>query len=220
MDEQDYIPLSQLSHAGYCLRRAALIANEQLWRESSDTAKGRREHARVHTERIERRGNEIKLYEYSVFSDEFGISGKCDCVEATYDESGCTIPVADFPVKLYPIEYKHGSVRKEEEYEIQLCAQAMCLEEMFATKIDKGAIFYISSHKRFEVELSDTLRHRVKDIIDQINAFKKDFSVPLAEYGAKCVKCSLAELCMPKTKPSANKYCTELKQAAKEEWET
>lgn len=105
MDDWDRIPISRLSQAGYCLRRAALLTNEQLWTESADTAKGREEHQQVHTTRIEKRGNEIKLYEYSVFSDTLGISGKCDCIEAFADPSGCMIPGVAFPDRLYPVEY-------------------------------------------------------------------------------------------------------------------
>lgn len=92
-DEENELLLSQLTHAGYCLRRAALVMNEQLWRESSDTAKGRMEHEKVHTQRVERRGDHIKLYEYDVFSETMGVRGKCDCIEAERDEHGCLIPV-------------------------------------------------------------------------------------------------------------------------------
>ena len=106
-DKDDYILLSQITQAGYCLRRCALVMNEQLWHESSDTAKGRMEHKNVHEHRVEKRGNEIKLYEYDVFSDSLGVKGKCDCIEAVRDENGCEISAVDFPVRLYPVEFKH-----------------------------------------------------------------------------------------------------------------
>ena len=80
-DEQEYLPLSWLSQADYCLRRAALLLNERVWVENVETAKGRAEHERVHTQRVERRGDFVKLYENSVFSDKMQISGKCDCIE-------------------------------------------------------------------------------------------------------------------------------------------
>lgn len=128
-DEQEYLPLSWLSQADYCLRRAALLLNERVWVENVETAKGRAEHERVHTQRVERRGDFVKLYENSVFSDEMQISGKCDCIEAVRDEKGCTIPAVDFPVRLLPVEYKHGKIRYESEYKIQLCAEAMCLRK-------------------------------------------------------------------------------------------
>ena len=149
-DEQEYLPLSWLSQADYCLRRAALLLNERVWVENVETAKGRAEHERVHTQRVERRGDFVKLYENSVFSDEMQISGKCDCIEAVRDENGCTIPAVDFPV-----EYKHGKIRDESEYKIQLCAEAMCLEEMYHTTIPAGALFYITAHRRVDVELDE-----------------------------------------------------------------
>jgi CRISPR-associated exonuclease Cas4 len=216
MDEWDYIPLSRLSQAGYCLRRAALLTNEQLWSESADTAKGRSEHASVHTMRIERRGEQMKLYEYEVFSDTLGIRGKCDCVEATACPDGCRIPAVEFPVVLYPVEFKHGKVRDEEEYEIQLCAQAMCLEEMYHTSISEGAIFYISSHRRQTVALDAELREKVKKTITAVDQLRRRFSIPAAEYGPKCKRCSLRELCMPEVQSSAAAYCRQLEAEAKE----
>ncbi len=104
MDDWDPIPISRLSHAGYCLRRAALLTNEQLWAESAETAKGRAEHLSAHRARIERRGTELRLFETSVRSDTLNISGKCDCIEAVADEAGCLIPGISFPVRLYPVE--------------------------------------------------------------------------------------------------------------------
>ena len=115
MDEEEYLPLSWLSQATYCLRRAALLLNERLWMENADTAKGRDEHRRAHERRIERRGDQLKLFEYDVYSAQLRIWGKCDCVEAQRCEPGCRIPAADFPVCLYPVEYKHGSVREGPE---------------------------------------------------------------------------------------------------------
>ena len=191
MDEWEPIPLSRLSHAGFCLRRAALLTNEQVWAESADTAKGRSEHERVHTQRIERRGDSAKLYEFPVFSKAMGVSGKCDCIEAEVSAQGCMIPALDFPVRLYPVEYKHGKLRAEQEYEVQLCAQAMCLEEMFQTQIPEGAIYYITSHRRYPVSFTAELRSLVKETIERIEAFRRSFSIPPAEYGAKCKACSL-----------------------------
>ena len=86
-NKDDYLLLSQLTQAGYCLRRAALIMNEQLWQESADTAKGRFEHDRVHDQRTEKRADKISLYEQDVYSDELKIMGKCDLLEANRDLS-------------------------------------------------------------------------------------------------------------------------------------
>ena len=215
MDEWEPILLSRLSHAGYCLRRAALLTNEQLWEESADTAKGRLEHQRVHTQRIERRGSQLKIYEQTVFSNSLGIGGKCDCIEAEADKNGCRVPAVDFPVRLYPVEFKHGIVREEEEYEIQLCAQAMCLEEMYHTEIPEGAIFYISSHRRLPVQLTEALRQRVRETILVLDRVRKEFAIPPAVYGPKCRKCSILASCMPKLQASAESYCAQLALEAK-----
>ena len=216
MDEEEYLPLSWLSQATYCLRRAALLLNERLWMENADTAKGRDEHRRAHERRIERRGDQLKLFEYDVYSEQLRIWGKCDCVEAQRCESGCRIPAADFPVCLYPVEYKHGSVREEPEYNIQLCAQAMCLEEMYHTHIPSGAIFFITAHRRLEVAFTSELRAKTKTAANALWEIRRTLKVPAAEYGRKCQRCSLKDLCMHKTASSAKAYCQTLAREAQE----
>lgn len=216
MNEWEPIPLSRLAHAGYCLRRAALLTNEQLWQENADTAKGRNAHGRVHTSRIEYRGDVLSLFEYDVYSDEMNLAGKCDCIEAVKAEDGCHIPAADFPVRLYPVEYKNGKLRDEEEYELQLCAQAMCLEEMYDTQIEEGAIFYISSHRRKVVSFTSELRAAVRRIVAELERLRRDFTVPAAQAGPKCSRCSLRELCMPDAAVSARTYCKKLAREAME----
>ena len=165
MNDREYLPLSWLAQVNYCSRRAALLLNERVWNENVETAKGRTEHERVHTKRIEKRGNLVKLYEYEVVSEILGIVGKCDCIEATINKNGCKIPAVEFPVSLLPIEYKHGTVRDEMEYKIQLCAQAMCLEEMYQTRIFKGELFFIVDSDDFLTE----------DAIECINNIHKKY---------------------------------------------
>lgn len=212
----EYLPLSYLSQLGYCPRRVGLLLNERIWLESSDTAKGRKEHESVHTQRIERRGQELKLFEYPVISNNLGVSGKCDLIEARGDPSGCRIPAADFPVLLYPVEYKHGKLRDEQEYKIQLCAQAMCLEEMYHTSIPEGALFYISSHRRQRVVLDEMLRRIVLETVEELHRIRETLTVPAARYSEKCKRCSLLEYCMPAVGHSARAYCQKLAQEAKE----
>lgn len=216
VDELEYLPLSLLSQVGYCSRRAALLMNERLWSENADTARGRAEHENVHDQRTEKRGEHIKIYEYTVYSDALRLLGKCDCIEAVRSGSGCRIPGAEFPVQLYPIEYKHGTVREEEEYQVQLCAQAMCLEEMFHTSIPEGALFFISSHRRLTVSLDAALRRRTQELAQALHTLRSELSVPAAVYGPKCRRCSLQELCMPKVKSSARSYCRSLRREARE----
>ena len=215
-NKDDYILLSQLTQAAYCPRRAALIMNEQLWQDSADTVKGHFEHERVHEQHMERRTDKISLYEQDVYSDVLKINGKCDLVEAIKDEKGTVLPFASFSVILYPVEFKHGNVREEEEYKIQLCAQALCLEEMYQTIIPEGALFFTSSHRRLPVQLDDALRGKTKAVIESVRRIKENFILPPPAYGPKCQKCSLKDECAPKTKRSAAGYCQKLRKEAKE----
>lgn len=216
---EELIPLSLLSQANYCLRRAALIWNERVWAESADTAEGRTDHEKVHEQRIERRGSEIKLFEYEVFSNKLSLIGKCDCIEAEMDANGCCLPSVDFPVRLFPVEYKHGKEREEFEYEVQLCAQAICLEEMFNTHIPSGAIFYIKSHRRHEVSFTAELRKAVEKTISRLRDIREDFLIPPPVYTVKCSKCSLLDYCQPDIQQSAKAYCETLKREARGELE-
>ena len=198
MDEWEPIPLSRLSHAGFCLRRAALLTNEQVWAESADTAKGRSEHERVHTQRIERRGDSAKLYEFPVFSKAMGVSGKCDCIEAEVSAQGCMIPALDFPVRLYPVEYKHGKLRAEQEYEVQLCAQAMCLESMLCCDIPEGALYYGEIRRRERVSFTPELRAGVRELLAEMHELCRRGYTPKVKPTKSCNACSLKELCLPK----------------------
>ena len=122
----------------------------------------------------------------------------------------------DFPVRLYPVEYKHGKLRDEQEYKMQLCAQAMCLEEMYRTAIPEGAIFYLSSHRRQTVLLDEPLRRLVRETAKELHRIRETLSVPSADYSQKCRRCSLLEYCLPGVRQSARAYCEQLAQEAKE----
>lgn len=206
MNDTEKIPLSYLSQYYFCKRRAGLILLEQAWEDNVYTVEGSLQHERVHTKRIEKRGNFVKLYELSVFSELHCLSGKCDCVEAYECEEGAVIPALQQTYQLYPIEYKHGRIRNEIEYQVQLCAQAMCLEEMFGCCIPKGALFYIDAHRRIEVELHQELRKLVTDGASALRKMLEAQKVPSATFERKCLKCSLYEICQPKVKASASSY--------------
>lgn len=208
--EQDLLPLSWISQYGYCPRRAALLALEQLWNENEYTAAGRSQHDRVHTARIEHHGTQINLYELAVFSRALGISGKCDCVEAQESPNGVPLPFAAGRFVLYPVEYKHGVVRSESEYQMQLCAQALCLEEMYGAQISHGALFFIDAHRRDEVILTPALREKTKNVTRELAVLAAQSHLPTAEYGPRCKKCSMQELCIPTLKHSAKSYCNTL----------
>ena len=206
-EPQELFPLSWISQYGFCPRRCGLLALDRVWSDSEDTVKGSLEHARVHTARIEKRGERIALYEWSVFSRSLGVSGKCDCVELHASPEGVPVPFAGGTYSFHPVEYKHGIVRCEEEYNLQLCAQAMCLEEQFHCAIAQGALFYIDDHRRVEIDLTAELRNLTVETAGNIVKLMKSEKLPPAVYQAKCRKCSLAELCEPKTAASSGVYC-------------
>lgn len=209
-DEHELLPLSYLSQYGYCPRRCALLLLEQVWIENEYTAAGRAEHERVHTARIERRGDLITLYEFPVFSRALGVSGFCDCVELHADINGVTLPFGKDKYTIYPVEYKHGVVRDEREYQIQLCAQAMSLEERYGCAIHSGALFFIDAHRRDEVLFTPELRAETNRIAVALSDLSASTVFPVAEYGPKCKKCSLLETCQPRVAQFAGTYCGNL----------
>ncbi|MCM1100268.1 MAG: CRISPR-associated protein Cas4 [Clostridium sp.] len=205
-ESRELFPLSWLSQYGYCKRRCSLLALEQIWQENEYTAAGRIQHKRVHTARTEQRGEVINIYEMPVFSRRLGVSGFCDCVEARLSPSGVSVPYGEGKYTFFPVEYKHGIVRDEEEYHLQLCAQAICLEERFGTQVQKGAIFFIDAHRRDEVVLTEELRAKTWETAKEISKMIEDQKLISAVYGAKCKKCSLQEVCRPRIVKSSRPY--------------
>ena len=188
-----------------------------MWNENECTAEGRAQHQRVHTARVERRGAQIFLYEQPVFSRTLGVSGLCDCVEARPSPEGVQLPYGTERYRLYPIEYKHGVVRDEEEYHIPICAQAIWLEERYGTHIPLGAIFFIDAHRRDEIPLSPELRGKTLQTAQALQELVAEETLPPASYGAKCKKCSMQDYCQPKLKRTANSYCRTLWETALQE---
>lgn len=215
-NEEEKLPLSYISQYGYCPRRAALLMNQQLWQENEYTAEGRAQHQRVHDGRVERRGDQLKLYEFSVWSNELMLSGKCDCVEAVKQPDGASLPEQEGRFRLFPIEYKHGRMRHEPEYEMQLCAQAICLEEMYGVSIPEGALFFIDVHQRLAVSFSEDLRRRTRQTSEALWLCFREKALPPAKESPKCKKCSLREPCMPGLSRSAREYCRGLLDELKE----
>jgi CRISPR-associated exonuclease Cas4 len=139
-----------------------------------------------------------------VFSDRLGLSGKCDIVEQNGDGTLC------------PVEYKKGPRRKFINDDAQLCAQALCLEEMFQTTVPRGAVFHAASKRRREVEFTSELRQSTEDAIAALHVLVKTAIVPSAVFKPACEECSLYEICLPKltSRPSS------LAQAARRLYQT
>jgi len=214
MNEEDYIPLSSLSHFWFCPRRAGLLLINRAWSDNEFTVLGHQAHQRVHEEGMERRGDHVRLNRFYVESARLGLRGYCDLVEASADGSGVELPDLHGHWRLYPVEYKHGAFRDEIEYEVQLCAQAMCLEEMLDTSIPCGALFYTNVHRRKEVILDEQLRNRVVEGAAQIREMLMSQHVPSALESHKCKKCSMFDSCMPYVCNKTEAYIRELYQLA------
>ncbi len=212
MEDEERIPLSYVAQYGYCPRRAGLLMNQQLWMENEHTAEGRFQHQRTHDHRVERRSDLLTFYEFPVVSNTLGLSGKCDCVEASASPDGVPLPGEPSRYILYPVEYKHGPLRQESEYMQQLCAQALCLEEMYDAKIHKGALFYIQSHRRQEIAFTPELRQATLETIQALWQLWHTQGLPSAKPGKHCGKCSMQEVCMPKLTTFAVAYRHKLLQ--------
>lgn len=210
MESDNYIPLSYISQYSYCPRRAGLLLLEQQWEDSTDTVKGSAEHKNVHNQDTRYHSGKIEITEIYVSSSHMGVAGKCDMVEAYTDNNGTFFPfLNEIRYKLYPIEYKHGKLRNEEEYIYQLCAQAMCLEEIYNCKINSGAIFYISSHRKTEILFTSMLREKVKTVCNELHQMLTSEKIPCHELTPKCQRCSLINVCGPEINYSVNQYISE-----------
>ena len=187
--DSEIIPISAISHHLYCPRQCALIHVEGVFADNDLTIGGNLGHERVDQEaaRFEK-GKKIET-SYRVFSEELGISGIADLVE--FPKNGPP----------YPIDYKHGKIAKWDTHDAQLCAVALCLEEMLDVKISEGAIYHISSKKRREVTFDERLRKTTLQAIEEIRESLQKSFVPVAAYAKICDRCSLLEICMPRLKP-------------------
>ena len=200
------LPLSYLSQVRYCPRRAALILLDQAWADNEYTASGASGHEVAHAGGIERRDDSVRICDFRVHSDKLGLSGRCDLVEAISDPAGVHLPFLKGAWRLYPVEYKHGKVRDEEEYNLQLCAQAMSLEEAYGGSIPEGAVFYLTAHRRKPVALTEGLRREVEVCAARLWQLMESKKLPPPIDGPKCLKCSLNEVCQPRLSRSARAF--------------
>lgn len=198
-DEADFIPISALQHYVFCKRRAALVHIEQIWQDNLATTEGNAMHERVHDEMFESRGDVRFRTTMTLCSKSLGITGIADVVEfKRVDVSGIDIKGIPGVWQVFPIEYKRGTLHNEKAYETQLCAQALCLEEMLSTSVASGAIYWGETHRRQEIEFSQTLREHTVNTVEEVREFLLQGKTPLPRYDKKCKGCSLFDLCMPK----------------------
>lgn len=195
--------LSGLQHYEFCRRQWALIHIEQQWAENGRTTSGELMHKKAHEETaVEKRGDLLIMRGLRVFSPILGISGQSDVVEFRQASSGVTLSGYDGFWRVIPVEYKRGTAKEGREDEVQLCAQAMCLEEMLLTEIPKGYLYYGENKRRTEVAFNQELRAHVALICEEMHALYRRGHTPKVKTSKKCRACSLKDLCMPKLNKS------------------
>lgn len=196
--EEDYLQLSGLQHFAFCRRQWALIHVEQQWKGNLYTVEGDLFHRRVHDEKIrERRGDTLILRGLAVSSPKLGLSGKCDVVEFHADPKGISLHGESGLWRPFPVEYKRGAPKDHQEDELQLCAQAMCLEEMLCCIIPDGALFYGEIRRRTSVHFTQTLRNKVCTMVEEMHQLYHRGYTPKIKPSKGCRLCSLKELCLP-----------------------
>jgi CRISPR-associated exonuclease Cas4 len=183
-DSDDPIMISALEHWSYCPRQCALIHVEQTFDENLYTLRGQAVHKRVDTPETEVQPDVRIERALQLWSKRLGLVGKADVVEFHGE-----VP--------YPVEYKHGPRREHTHDDLQLCAQAMCLEEMLGVSVSRGAIYHHSSRRRREVICDENLRRRVEDTVMAVRAMLSVGALPPPVNDKRCEHCSLKESCMP-----------------------
>jgi CRISPR-associated exonuclease Cas4 len=205
--EDDLLPISGLQHVVYCERQAALIHLERLWSENVHTVEGRHLHDRADDAGGESRRDVRIVRALPLRSFALGVSGVADVVEFHRAEAGTPLPGRTGLWRPFPVEYKKGKPKRHRADEVQLCAQALCLEEMFAVAVPEGALFYGVTRRRKVVALDPGLRQLTADVAERFRRIIDSRITPPAEWGAKCRQCSLIDECRPRSaEKSACRY--------------
>jgi CRISPR-associated exonuclease Cas4 len=204
--EREMIPLSALNQFLYCPRRAALIHVEGIFKDNEHTVRGNIVHEHADLAGYEVAKGVTVLRALPVWSDRLGLSGKCDVVEAWEGKAESRKQKAEMISEppyvgsyrsLAPVEYKKGKRRAFDNDDAQLCAQGLCLEEMFGVTVERGAVFHAASKRRREVEFTAELRKLTEEAIAELHRLVANGSVPAAVFKPACEECSLYEICLP-----------------------
>lgn len=194
--EEELLPLSGLQHLIFCERQCALIHIEQAWVENRLTAEGRIMHERVDSKDCESRGNVRIEYSMPLRSLRLGLVGKADVVEfhrkpvPGKEKHKIWVP--------FPVEYKRGKPKKDNSDKVQLCAQALCLEEMMKIEIHEGALFYGKTRRRLDVPFGIAMRQETEDAAKRLHDLFQSGRTPRPVYTKKCDRCSFIDTCLPK----------------------
>lgn len=206
--EDDLLMLSALQHLLFCPRQCALIHLEQAWTENRFTAEGRVLHERVHTAGTDSRRTVRVEYDMPIRSLRLGLSGRADIVEMHQQEDDSWLP--------FPVEYKRGRPKKDDTDRVQLCAQALCLEEMLDCTVPEGALYYGQKKRRTPVQFDDRLRQVTEEAAAHLHELLAATVTPTPEYNRRCESCSFIDTCLPKTAGKKNQvrnYMTRMTQS-------
>lgn len=195
--EEDLLQISALQHFLFCQRQWALIHLEQVWSENYLTAQGRTLHEKTHEAETENRPGIRIVRSLRIHSFRLGLVGQADVVEFHQSQTGIELTGVNGLWHPYPVEYKRGKAKPDNCDRVQLCAQAMCIEEMLNCEVPRGALFYGKPRRREQFEISEQLRIQTEQAASQIHQLYESRQTPKAEYGKKCKSCSLFEICMP-----------------------
>ncbi|MFT9331168.1 MAG: CRISPR-associated protein Cas4 [Acetobacter persici] len=188
-DEENLVPVSALQHYLFCPRQCALIHIEQQWAENGATAEGRLLHERVDSGVPDRKRGVRTLRTLPIRSFALGVYGKADAVEL-HGTGSALVP--------YPVEYKRGSPKPHHADEVQLCAQALCLEEMFGCAVPEGALFYDRPHRRTTVQFDQALRDLTQKTAQKVQHMFASGKTPQPVWSKGCKHCSLEAICQPR----------------------
>ena len=183
----ELLPISGLQHLLFCERQCALIHIEQVWAENQFTAEGNVMHEKAHDGPNELKAGVRIVRGLEVKSETLGLSGQCDVVEFHSD------------VVILPVEYKRGKPKSHQADEVQLCAQALCLEEIFNVPVPEGRLFYGQTRRRVDVVFDEPLRSLTAQAAHRFHELIRLQATPPSIYEArKCDSCSLIQLCTPR----------------------
>ena len=196
--DDSYLLLSGIQHFQFCPRQWALIHIEQQWQENVRTVEGQHLHQKADDPYVrEKRKDKLTVRGMAVKSESLNISGQCDVVEFVEHPTGVSLHGTPGLYRPIPVEYKRGKPKVGKEDELQLAAQAICLEEMFLCPIDEGYLYYHETKHRHQVMLSDALKDEVRKIVRKMNDYYRTRYTPRVKTGPHCKSCSLQNICLP-----------------------
>jgi CRISPR-associated exonuclease Cas4 len=194
----ELLPLSGIQHFYFCRRQWALIHVERQWQENALTAEGRIMHQRADDPFFsEVRSGVIITRSMPVASYRLGLYGVCDVVEFSASPDGVVLFGREGTYLAAPIEYKRGKEKQDKSDAVQVCAQALCLEEMLSVEIPMGYLYYGRTRRRVEIEMSGELRDLVKQLSDEMHADYRRGYTPRVKPRKGCQSCSLVDQCLP-----------------------